>query len=809
MGAERAPARADAARADAALPQARRRRSPRRSLGRGDDDRHPRAPRAGRRAPRCSPGRARPGVDRGSSRSRRRSPAPATRSRSPTRYDGVYACLGIHPHDADGDGRRARSTSCARSSRTERAVAVGETGLDYFRDYAPHDAQQRLFEASSRSPRELGKPVVIHTRAADDDTLARARRLRRHGHPPLLLVAGAARARARARLVRLVRRQRHLPEGARAARGGAARARRPPARRDRQPVPRAAAGPRPAQRARLRHAHARRARRGARRRRRRARGADRREREPPSSACDASSPKKALGQHFLVDENILGVIGRLAELEPADVVLEVGPGLGVLTRYLADAGRARPRGRDRPLARAEPARASRARRSTGATRSHSTSPALEPPPDKLVANLPYNIATPLVVESLDRFPTDRGLVRDGAARGRRPLLRRARHEGLRRGLGARSSSRPSAPGFHPVSREVFRPRPNVESALVAFRRTAPGLDPPVKRLVEAAFAHRRKTLANSLALAGVASRETRPPPRSGDRPRRRRRAPRQLDPAGVRRARRGARDDQRRAPAKINLALVVGPTRDRRPARGRDDPPARRSRRHDRRSSPRPSSRSRASPPTRSSARALEALAAPPESSRLARADREAHPGRRRPRRRKLGRRDRAPARERAARRAARAASELHALAARPRRRRPVLPRAGPAARHRRRLDARAARPAAGLQRSCSSCRTARRSRRRRGLRRFDGADGLRRAARASCSRSRPPAARRPGCASRRTTSRARRSRRGSRARRVPRRRQRRGPGGLRALRGARPPRSAPRPSVGALGETWLTAPAW
>ncbi len=62
-------------------------------------------------------------------------------------------------------------------------------------------------------------------------------------------------------------------------------------------------------------------------------------------------------------------------------------------------------------------------------------------------------------------------------------------------------------GFHPVSREVFRPRPNVESALVAFDRTGPGPGPALKRLVEACFAHRRKTLANSLALAGVASRE--------------------------------------------------------------------------------------------------------------------------------------------------------------------------------------------------------------------------------------------------------------------------------------------------------------
>ena len=62
-------------------------------------------------------------------------------------------------------------------------------------------------------------------------------------------------------------------------------------------------------------------------------------------------------------------------------------------------------------------------------------------------------------------------------------------------------------GFDPVSREVFRPRPNVDSALVAFRRTAAEIDPAVKRLVEAAFAHRRKTLANSLALSGLLSRE--------------------------------------------------------------------------------------------------------------------------------------------------------------------------------------------------------------------------------------------------------------------------------------------------------------
>jgi 16S rRNA (adenine1518-N6/adenine1519-N6)-dimethyltransferase len=62
-------------------------------------------------------------------------------------------------------------------------------------------------------------------------------------------------------------------------------------------------------------------------------------------------------------------------------------------------------------------------------------------------------------------------------------------------------------GFHPVSRTVFRPRPNVDSALVAFsRRELPPTYARVKQVVTAAFAHRRKQLANSLELAGVASR---------------------------------------------------------------------------------------------------------------------------------------------------------------------------------------------------------------------------------------------------------------------------------------------------------------
>jgi TatD DNase family protein len=87
-------------------------------------------------------------------------------------HEGVFAALGIHPHEAGGD--EAQHVREVRSLLGHpKAVAVGETGLDYFRDYAPHDLQQLLFDRQLAVARDTGKPVVIHTRAADDDTRAR------------------------------------------------------------------------------------------------------------------------------------------------------------------------------------------------------------------------------------------------------------------------------------------------------------------------------------------------------------------------------------------------------------------------------------------------------------------------------------------------------------------------------------------------------------------------------------------------------------------------------------------------------------
>jgi 16S rRNA (adenine1518-N6/adenine1519-N6)-dimethyltransferase len=220
-------------------------------------------------------------------------------------------------------------------------------------------------------------------------------------------------------------------------------------------------------------------------------------------------PKKELGQHFLVDENILGVIGRLARLEPHDVVLEVGPGLGVLTAYLARrVARVHAIELDRRLERHLDERladASNVELHFGdALRLDAAG--LVPPPGKLVSNLPYNIATPLLVESLDGLPT----VRLWCVMVQREVADRLFARPGSKDYGAVSvlvQLAAERTGFHPVSRSVFRPRPNVDSALVAFRRTGLPPDyPRVKSLVEAAFAHRRKTLPNSLELAGFADR---------------------------------------------------------------------------------------------------------------------------------------------------------------------------------------------------------------------------------------------------------------------------------------------------------------
>lgn len=212
---------------------------------------------------------------------------------------------------------------------------------------------------------------------------------------------------------------------------------------------------------------------------------------------------RELGQNFLVDRNMLGVIERLAELGPEDVVLEIGGGPGALSQRLA--------------ALARHVHVVEIDLRLEATLREILAPhdnvslhfadalaldlaALHPAPDKVVANLPYSIAATAILRTIEELPGVGSWV----------VM-------VQREVGERLAAKPGSPAYgissvlaqlacevrvlRPVARTVFRPVPNVDSVLVGLRRTGPAADPSVRALVHDAFAHRRKALARSLALS--------------------------------------------------------------------------------------------------------------------------------------------------------------------------------------------------------------------------------------------------------------------------------------------------------------------
>ena len=214
-------------------------------------------------------------------------------------------------------------------------------------------------------------------------------------------------------------------------------------------------------------------------------------------------PRRDLGQNFLIDSNILGVIERAAELDRADVVLEIGGGLGVLSEHLAArAAHVHVVEIDRALV---PALQDALAEHPNATLHIADAlaldlRALQPTPTKVVANLPYGIAASAILRTIIEL--------DGVERWV-AMVQREVGERFAAAPGSGAYGVPSVLAqlacevrvHRAVSRTVFHPVPNVDSVLIVLRRTAPAPAPEVRALVQAAFAHRRKALARSLALS--------------------------------------------------------------------------------------------------------------------------------------------------------------------------------------------------------------------------------------------------------------------------------------------------------------------
>ena len=215
-------------------------------------------------------------------------------------------------------------------------------------------------------------------------------------------------------------------------------------------------------------------------------------------------PSRELGQNFLIDSNILDVIARAAALSPDDVVLEVGGGLGVLSEYLAERTAhvhvvEVDRRLEPPLRDALDPHPNATLHLADAVKLDLAS--LEPPPSKVVANLPYGVAASVILRTIEQLP------------GATTWVAMVQKE-----VGERFAARAGTPAYgvpsvlaqlacevkvvRPVSRTVFHPVPNVDSVLVGLTRRAPAPEPGLRTLVRQGFAHRRKALARSLALAG-------------------------------------------------------------------------------------------------------------------------------------------------------------------------------------------------------------------------------------------------------------------------------------------------------------------
>jgi 16S rRNA (adenine1518-N6/adenine1519-N6)-dimethyltransferase len=214
-------------------------------------------------------------------------------------------------------------------------------------------------------------------------------------------------------------------------------------------------------------------------------------------------PNRELGQNFLIDDNILRVIGDAAELDSGDVVLEVGGGLGVLSEFLAPRVAHLhvvevDRSLEEPLLEALGSSGNSTLHLADAVRMDFAE--LSPSPNKVVANLPYGVAATVLLKSIAELPGAKLWV---------AMVQREVADRLAAGPGGKSYGATSVLAqlscdvrfLRKVPRTVFHPEPNVDSALLVISRRAPAPAEEVVALVHAGFAHRRKALAGSLALS--------------------------------------------------------------------------------------------------------------------------------------------------------------------------------------------------------------------------------------------------------------------------------------------------------------------
>ena len=458
------------------------------------------------------------------------------------RYQEVFATVGFHPQES-GKLDDEQMAGIEELTAHPRVVAVGETGFDFCHDYWPHQQQEDVFLRHLDLARRAGLPVVIHTRDADDATLAvlaehasdltvilhcfslpqsldevvargyytsfagnvtyknavplqeAARAVPEHlllmeTDAPWLTPVPFRGKRNRPALVAHVYdfvaalRRVRVDELAEQVEANARRAfpgwpsRAGVEHGDGVPTPDAGSRTRQTSLARL--------------------------------AEFGITPKRDLGQNFLIDDNILGVILAQLECDPNDVILEVGAGLGVLTDALAAVSRhVHAFEVDRSLEAALVATLGDALTVESRVSLHfqdvlrAPLEELDPSPTLCASNLPYSIAGPFIVESLQRLPGVRRYC---------VMVQREVAERIAAAPGSKTYGILSVwvqlyarvVRSRPLSRSIFYPQPHVDSSLLVLDRLPggrlPACDPVLlKAVIQAAFGQRRKTLANALA----------------------------------------------------------------------------------------------------------------------------------------------------------------------------------------------------------------------------------------------------------------------------------------------------------------------